>query len=211
MSIATGSLIEISLSMLLYGQRVMNVWQYRADPVTGGPSAAEIGAAWWNAVKAPYRGVANSGFGTVFRSVIVRELNNPTGAYGEYAIPSGEQTGTRTVAAEGQLATTFVAAGVRLAVETRTTRPGQKRIPFITESDLNSNELAAGFQGLLVTLMDVMTASMTLGAPALATVLLPVVVSKDSTGAVTANQPVSGYVINTNATSQVSRRFGRGV
>lgn len=211
MAIATGSRIEVSLSMVVASQRVMNVWQYRADPVTGSPSAAEIGAAWWAAVKTPYRALCNSGYGQVFRSVTVRELNNPTGAYGEYAIPSGEQTGTRTIAAEGGIATTFVAAGVRLAVETRATRPGQKRFGFVSESDINENVLSSGYQSLLVTLMDTMTNSLTLGSPALATVLLPIVVSKDATGAVTADQAVTGYVINTNVTSQVSRRFGRGV
>ena len=210
MAITTGSLVEVSLNMELYGQRIMNVWQYRADPVLGSPSAAEIGAAWWGAVKTPYRALCNSGFGSVFRSVRVRELNDPTGAYGEHAIVSGEQAGTRTVAAEGQIVTTFVAAGVRLAVESRTTRPGQKRFPFITESDLNSNEIGSAFQALVVTLMNTMASSITLGSPAVGTVLLPIVVRKDATGAVTANQEVTGYVINTNATSQVSRRFGRG-
>jgi len=59
--------------------------------------------------------------------------------------------------------------------------------------------------------MLVMAAGMILGAPAALVQLDPIVTRKDATGAVTAHQPVTGFLIASQVTSQVSRKPGRGV
>lgn len=211
MTITTASLLEISLIMQHGSSAAYNVWQYGVDAMLGTPSAPEIGAAWWAAVGTAYRDVALTGYPAQFLTVRVRDMSDALGDYGEFPVPTDEQHGTRTLADGYQYATSFIAAGVRLAVATRVTRPGQKRIPFVYEGDLDGNALESGITAKLETLFDIMAADLTLGSPALGTILQPIVVSKDTTGAVVASQPVVGYVINTFATSQVSRKFGRGV
>jgi hypothetical protein len=211
MALGTGSLIEVSVNMLYNESVSMNVWQYEVQAMLGTPSAAEVGAAWWDVVKATYRALPTVASGNVFRSVIVRDLSDPTGVYGEFSVPSGEQAGTRVLSGEaGQPTPTFVAGGVRLTVGTRLTRPGQKRIPFVYEIDSEGNFLSAAWVALARSLFDVMTNDLTLGSPALGTILQPIVCSK-ALGAVTDWQSVVGYVINPNITSQVSRKFGRGI
>jgi len=59
--------------------------------------------------------------------------------------------------------------------------------------------------------MDVLTDPMALGAPAVGVVLAPHVVGLNADGTVRAAQPITGYVINNSVTSQVSRKFGRGM
>ena len=101
--------------------------------------------------------------------------------------------------------------GVRLAVGTRLTRPGQKRLGFLTQSDAIGNDLQADYNTAAVALMDVMSADMVLGAPAVGVVLRPYVVGLNADGTIRTSQAVIGYSINQKVTSQVSRRFGRGV
>lgn len=211
MAITTGSRISISLIMNLHQQEVMNVWSYNVLELVGTPTAVNYGEAWWNHVKSAYRALAIAGFGNVFRSVRVVELGNSTGEYGEFPIPTGEQAGTRTNPTDAEFTPLFTAAGIRLTVGTRLTRPGQKRIPFLTQSDVVSQDLTSGFVTLLNSLMAVMKANMTLGAPAAGVVLVPSVVGLNADGTIRASQVITGYVIDTVATTQVSRRVGRGM
>lgn len=211
MSIAAGSNIEISLKQN-YGNQVMyNVWQYKVVTFTGVPGATDIAAGWWNHVKSTYRALPTVSYGSVFQSAIIRDLDDPTGDYAEYSIPVGERAGTRSDTAANSYASTFTAVGVRLAVGTRVTRPGQKRFSFITESDLNGNQVESAYLSLITTHMGVMSVDMLLGSPAAGVVLKPYVVRKDATGALVASQPVTGFVVNPYVTSQVSRKQGRGI
>jgi len=104
----------------------------------------------------------------------------------------------------------FAAVGVRLSVGSRVTRPGQKRIPWLTEGDVAGPLVGAGFVAVVETLKETMTSGFVLGAPAEFCELDPIVVRKNVTGAVTAHQPITGYVVNSLLTTQVSRRVGRG-
>nr|CRY95698.1 hypothetical protein [uncultured prokaryote] len=211
MAISTGSRISISLSQVSAGQVQMNVWDYVVLELVGTPTAGNYAEAWWNHVKDDYRAIALAAWGSTFTAVKVTELGNPTGDYGEYAIPAGERAGTRTSPTDADAMPSYTAAGVRLGVSTRATRPGQKRIGFLTQSDVLGNDLQAGFNALLVTLMDTMKTNMTLGSPAAATVLVPSVVSLNADGTIRTSQVITGYAINQHVTSQVSRRYGRGV
>lgn len=210
MAIPVGALLEISNVGELFGNEVRNVWQYEVTTSAPSITAAHVAEAWWNHVKAVLRGIPTTNIGGSFRSVEVRELNNPTGALGSYGIPSSEWAGTRTPGTEAQILMPFSAVGVRLDVGTRVTRPGQKRFAGLVEGDQNSGEVQAGVRNAVITAMTLMIASMTLGAPAATMTLKPVVVRKDALGAVTAQQSITSYTINPYVTSQNTRKFGRG-
>lgn len=211
MGIVADSNVEITMKMFYGNVEQYNVWQYRVATFTGVPSAANIAEGWWNHVKSTYRALVTTGYGSVFQSVLIREMDSPTGDYAEYAVPTAERAGTRTDTAANTYATTFTAVGVRLSVGTRVTRPGQKRFGFITESDLNSNQIETAYLNLITSHMNVMAADMLLGSPAAGVVLRPYVIRKDPTGAVVTGQRVTGFIVNPFATSQVSRKLGRGI
>lgn len=211
MTIAAGDKIEISMRMVYGNQAQFNVWQYNVKTLTTVPTASALAEAWWNHVKATYRALPTVGYGPVFQSVYLTQLGSPTGDYAEYSVPVGERAGTRSDTAANAYASTFTAVGVRLAVGSRVTRPGQKRFGFITESDLNGNQVETAYLNLIASHMNVMSAEMVLGAPALGTVLEPYVVRKGADSAVLASQKVTGYQINSFVTSQVSRKQGRGI
>lgn len=202
---------EITLKMSNGGSSLFNVFQYWCLAGTVTTDGADLGEAWWNHVKGVYRGLVVGAWGPFFDSVVSRDLTDPTGLYGEFAIPSAERAGTRTAPAASQWLPTFNAVGVRLAVGTRVTRPGQKRLPILAEEDVVGQDVQAAILSLVNSWGLVMTANMVLGAPAALTSLDPVVVRKDATGAYVANQVITGFVVNPRATSQVSRKYGRGL
>jgi hypothetical protein len=210
MAITEGTKLEISVEAALYSQQVMNVWTYEVGGTFSGISAGSVAHAYWNHVKTTYRALVSTEFGPTFTRVLVKDLSDPTGDYGEYGVPVNERAGTRS-ATGVQGMPGFAAAGVRLTVATRVTRPGQKRFPFLLEDDSAGYGLTSGFTTLVNALMTAATVSVTLGAPALGMDLNPIVVRRDpTTGAVTAFQQVTGFAINPNTTSQVSRKIGRG-
>jgi hypothetical protein len=210
MTITVGSQIEITLNMDLLGNQALNVYQYDVDTLPGGVAAVDIANAWWQHVKAAYRALATATFNTPFQSVRILELNNPVGDFAEYSIPTGERAGTRPTPTDGVALAPFDAVGVRLVVGSRATRPGQKRLPFLTEEDQGAGILQPALTALVVTLMNLLTTSITLGAPAALAVLAPIVTRKDASGTVTASQPITGYLINPNVTTQNTRKYGRG-
>lgn len=211
MAIGTGSLLEIALGMTFAGSRMFNVFHYRVVGEFGPSAAVQVGESWWNHVKDEYRTLAQSSFGAVFDSVRVLELVTVGGAYGEYPVPTAERAGTRPTTPEPQALPTFNAVGVRLTVGTRATRPGQKRITFMTEADAVANSVEAGFYGAVQTLFDVLTSEMVLGDPTVGMSIQPIVVRRGTGVSVLASQDVTGYLVNPYITSQVSRKFGRGM
>jgi hypothetical protein len=208
--IGAGSIVEISVIGLCLDQTTMNVFQYEAGSVPAGTTASQIGEAYWNHVKTTYRGLCPTVFSGYFRTIKVVELNDPEGAYGEYTIPSGERGGTRNPGSANTPLPAFAAVGMRLSVASRATRPGQKRFPFVTEEDNDYGQLSAGIISAANALGAVLSTTMTLGAPAALATLKPIIVRKDITGAVVAQQDVVGYIVNPFVTSQVSRKPGRG-
>jgi len=205
--------LQIMLNMRLQNQVIQNVWSYNVfgTPLGVSVTAPQLGQAWWNHVKAVYRALVVNTIADAFQSVTVRVVNNPTGDLGEYAIPPAEQVGTRSPPAGADVMPSFNAGGVRLTVDTRATRPGQKRIPFILEQDSNSGLLTATYTTLIDTLMTVMTAQQTLGAPAALFVLQPKVFRLGPSEIILAAQNITGWVTNPAVTSQVSRKLGRGI
>lgn len=211
MAITTGSRIRIALTQNSLGETQMNVWDYIVLELVGTPTAGNYAEAWWNHVKTVYRALPTTAMTTAFSSVRVTELGNPEGEYGEYSVPVGERAGTRTPPGDSDNLPSYSAVGVRLSVATRATRPGQKRFGFLTQADLVNNDVQGPIGTIITNLMNVMTANMTLGAPAAGVVLVPSVVGLNADGSIRTSQVITGYAINAKATSQVSRRYGRGV
>lgn len=210
MALAQFDLIEIVMNMRAQGQETLNIFQYSIQSIPVTVTAVQLAEGWWNHVKATYRALQIVSQPDTFISVRVRELNDPAGDYAEFDVPTAEKLGTRANPAQQELLPSFNAAGVRLVVGTRTTRPGQKRFPFLTESDNNGGVLQAAYKALLTSHMNIMSVPMVLGAPAALTDLYPIVTKKDQFGVVSAYQFVTGYIINNNVTSQNSRKIGRG-
>lgn len=210
MAIPDNALVEISLRMVNFEQQCMCVFQYQIGGIMSPPTAENLGEAWWNHVKTTTRLLVPTGFTAAFRSVLVRELNNPAGAMGEFPIPPAERSGTRAPGTPPDAAPTFNAYGVRLTVGSRATRPGQKRFPFVTEADILGNVVNASMVTALENWGAIISAEMVLGAPVAAGTLQPIVCRKDAAGDVLVYQDVTGYIVNTNVTSQVSRKVGRG-
>lgn len=210
MAIADDSLIEISLNMLVGGSQTMNVWQYKINQHSVGVEPVHIAEGWWNQVKTSHRALAISGYGSVFQSVRIRELNNPTGDYAEFDIPSGEQAGSRSNPADSDAMPYHVATAVRLTVGTRATRPGQKRFPFATQQDIIASSVQAAWKVLITAAVTSAVGTLTLGAPAALEVLDTIVCRKDAAGTVLNHQLVTGFIVANYASSQNSRKVGRG-
>lgn len=210
MAVNAGDLIEITMRTKFWDQETDNVWQYEASEASISAPAVGVAEAWWNHVKASYRGAVLPAGGRQFFSVLLRTLNDPTGDLVEWPVPVAESTGTRSVTSPGDFLPSFMAVGVRLAVGSRATKPGQKRFSFMAEADINGQYLTADILTDVGALMTTMTGAFLLGAPAVGTLLDPIVTRKDATGAVTAHQVITGFVINPQVTTQNSRKLGRG-
>lgn len=210
MTIANGSFIEISLAMTWMSQQMYLVYQYQVGTLPLTVNAVQLAEGWWNNVKTVHRALAPSGAPATFRRAIIRELNAPTGDYATFDINPVDQVGTRT-GASGDKLPAFNAYGVQLVVGTRATRPGQKRVPFGYEGDQVDGVWSATFNTLILTWANLMTAPMTLGAPAATATIQPIIVRRDASGFVTAHQPITGWLANPNVTTQNSRKPGRGI
>lgn len=210
MAIAEGALIEISNVGNVSGQQVRNVWQYEVTSGLPSVTAVDIATAWWNHVKATFRALIPTTFTTAFETVEMRELNAPTGLLGAYGIPPTEQAGTRSPGAESTSMPFFNAVSIRLNVGTRATRPGQKRICCLVETDNNAGILLNSARTPAEALGALMVQSMTFGAPAALMVVRPIVTRKDSLGNVTAFQGIQDATVATYISSQNSRKIGRG-
>lgn len=210
MAITIDSLVEVSLIQQTFAGQVYNVFGYEVTSGIGEVEGVSVGEAWWNYVKDEYRAMVRPTEAWLFSSVVVREMNNPTGVLAEWSIPTGEQQGSRTGVGTSEFLPPFNAAGFKMTVGSRATRPGQKRIGGLLEVDAVAWSLDATYKALLVTLAEELCTTLTLAAPAATWNLTPNIFRKDATGAVTAHQAVTGYVINNNVTSQVSRKLGLG-
>lgn len=204
--------IEITLRYTNLSQNCQTARVYTWDGAAiAAATPAQVGEAWWNHYKDAWRALAVSASAVAqFLSVIVREVGGGL-AYGEYAIPSGEQLGTRDGTGLGNPLPPFVATGCRLTVGTGITRPGQMRIPFALEGDSDGSVFNATWLGLCEDLADLYSNANTLGAPVATGVLFPQVVRFGvDNDTIAAGQDIVGFVLKPQITSQVSRRIGHG-
>jgi len=211
-AIGIGVPIQIAMRGTNINQQVqMGQWFVTDGAAFLTADATAVGEAFWDQVKTTFRATQPDTGATFLTNILVSEPG-PTGAFGEYAVPPEEQMGTRDIADVDQALPPFIAAGIRLTVATRLTRPGQKRLWGQRESDQFNGTWTEDYQTLVNAFAAVISEPITLGAPVATGVLIPVVtrLSPDSSE-VLEYQNVTGFVLNPNVTSQNSRKFGRGI
>ena len=207
-----GNRVDITLRYTYLGQKCQNKMSY-----TPGGAAfltadmIQLLEAYWENIKTVFRAITstNSDVGT-FDSILGEEfgLGNQ---YAEFPIPTAERVGTTRPGDDGEWVSSFTAAGCRLTVGTRDTRPGQKRLPWLRESDIVGNELAAATITLFTPAFAKFGDDVLLGAPVATGVLQPIIVHEPTVAdPVYRQQLVTGYSMNPSVTSQVSRKKGRG-
>ena len=173
-------------------------------------TASEAGEAYWDNVSGPIRALFVTTPNLTVNSIFIRELA-AGGEYGEYAIPIAEQQGVRSAEGMGEFLPSFAAFGFRLAVATRTTRPGQKRFPGVMEGDNSSGVLSQAARDLVAAVAVKFVETLTMNPPAAFVTMQPRIVRLNpSTGTVVASQPVAGALVNPNVTTQNTRKMGRG-
>lgn len=211
MAIGIGVPLKVVIRGRILGQQFQNVAWYVTDGAAFlTATATGVGEAYWNNIKTVWRAAMQAGEQLVTESILVSEPG-PTGAFGEFPIPVGERQGTRTTGV-GDYQPAFLAAGIRLAVATRETRPGQKRIVGQLEGDQNQGILQPTYLALINALAPKFAEPVVLGVPVATGVLTPIVARVSPTGdEVLAYQEVIGWATNTFVTSQVSRKPGRGI
>lgn len=207
----SGSHIEITLRYTNLSQQCQTARVYTWDGAAiAAASAVQVAEAWWNHYKAAWRALVGGGASNgQFLSVLVREIGGSL-SFGEWAVPTGEQAGTRTGLTAANMPS-FTSVGVRLTVGSLVTRPGQMRVPFMNEEDSVANAVQPTFIGLVEDLATLYSEPNILGAPVATGVITPVVVHYDpDTGAFVGSQPIEGFIVNPFTTTQVSRRYGHG-
>lgn len=211
MAIVVGGRVKISLRYTFFGQRCQNVQWYRTDGAAFlTASASGVLEAYWNDIKSAWRAMIVTSPSFEFNELALEE-ENPTGAFGTYAVPLAERQGTRALGSLVDFLPQFVAASAKLTVATRVTRPGFKRLPGIMEGDSGAGEISATFVSLADAVAAKYSTPIILGAPVATGALIPVIVRLDpNTGAVSASQDVSGRIVSNIPTSQVSRKRGHG-
>lgn len=170
-----------------------------------------VAEAYWNDIKGAWRALQLSDPAFVTTSIFCEEPG-VAGQYAEYPIPSAEQGGLRAMTGGTNLLPPFVAFGIRQTVGSRVTRPGQKRIPGVGEQDSTNQFVNAGTVTLVDSLAAKFSSGITLGVPVATGVMNPEVCRVDPiTRLIIAKQDATGFLTNPNTTSQVSRKYGRGV
>lgn len=203
--------VKITIRGVFEGQRFENVqWYQTAGAAFLTADAVAVGEAYWNDIKTVWRALMATAGSLLTTSILVSEPGS-TGAFGEYAIPSAEQQGTRA-GGGSEFLPSFNAVGVKLTVPTRTTRPGQKRFVGGLESDQVGGSWVAGYITLVNAVAAKFSTDVNLGVPVALGVLVPEIVRLNPVdGSIVASQEVAGFIVNGRVTSQVSRKFGRGI
>lgn len=212
MALNVDDLLQITVNYQWLNQEVVNVWTYRVTASLGTDTLGQLAQAYWNHVKGVYRALAPAVTATnIFTSVIAKEMVEG-GDYAEYAIPANERTGLRTFTTGDTFGASFLAVGARMTVPSSLTRAGQKRFPFVLDGDVSGNDLGPTIINLVADIMRVAgKEDIILGAPALGTTLLPVIVGEPNASRPTrVYQDVTGYIVSPYVTTQNSRKRGRG-
>lgn len=193
------------------GQQCQNIQYWRP---TGAAflTATMLGVleAYWNDLQPTLEPVmSTSSSVNRFVSILGEEVGGG-GSFAEYSVPSAQQVGTRAGLTVPNAAPSYVNWGFRQTVGTRTTRPGQKRFPFVADSDMDGNAVVVGAFLLWEPLAQHFSDTVFLGAPVATGVLEPTVGGTIVANVPTVWQDITGYVLNPNLTSQVSRKAGHG-
>lgn len=212
MALVPGSEIKVAFRYQYLGQNCENVQSYIAQgAAVVGVNVAQLLEALWNDYKGRLLAISPDDALVMSWGSLFGEEVGGTLEFGEYPIPIGERQGERTASSQYEWLPGTLAGGFRQTVATRLTRPGQKRFPFLQRGDVAGNILNGTYLALLEDVAGAFCSPSTLGAPALAVVMQPIVVHEPGVrDPVRHVQDVASWLVNTNATSQVSRKLGHG-
>lgn len=204
MAIDENDLIKLTHKYTQKNVVMMNVYWYRAGPVTGvvveryvAEEFAEHQMAWINDIQA--LDVENI-------SVLVE---NWTGGFAYFEKDVSGSFGTVV----GQTGTTFNAIGMKLVPTTRLVRPGGKRYGGIVEDWISGNEIVTPRPVAIDNLAVFMDGGLNVSNGGYAVTLHDVVVKRPAVRGVPPYTMVEvhEWIVNPNITSQVSRKAGRGI
>lgn len=203
--------IKVLFRYTYLGQKCQNVQWFR--PVGAAFLTATMDGvleALWANMEADLRQITPASLTLASWDSLLGEELGGGGSFAEYPVPDAERVGTRAGGADSDLIPSFNAGGFRQTVGTRATRPGQKRFPFLMESDVSNNELGATYKSFLEAIAIRFSNPVVLGTPVATGVLQPEVGGTEVSGVPTVFQDITGFVINPDVTSQISRKKGRG-
>lgn len=209
MPLNQNDVLRITLAGTYQSQLWNHVWHYRVVDGTGGNGTEFAAEAFWIAKKTAYRSLFVGAPSLTMLEVVAERLAGDK-EFSVFPIPLAEQQGTRT-GVTGEAMPSFVAAGVKFNVANRLTRPGSKRVPGQFETDVVQNVLTATYRDLVQDWADEMLSGFTWLVQ-----LDTVSVEPGVYGAVLGDRvnpvfnPFTGAQVNSNVTSQVSRKLGRG-
>jgi len=209
MAIAVDDVYRLTVAGSSGSQVLNNVWFLRITAAPIPPiTPAQVAEAWWNDKKVLYRGMVTNVWTQAFLSVAIEQVDVAVAGFGVYAIPAGEQAGTRVPAvAPGNVQmNTFSAIGMRLNVSTRATRPGQKRFWGLSEGDVLGNNLEAPAAAAAVAFGATLASTILFGAPALSAEAKMIVRASGADNVPQVHQDITGASVSLNVRSQVSRR-----
>lgn len=211
MALTPGSELKIVHRYTCLGQKCENIQYVSMQGAAVALSTIpQILEAYWNDIKAAWHAILPTSLALgSFDELLGYEVGG-TLAYGGYTIPFLERVGTRAGLTLLTMLPPFNCSGSQQSVSTRVTRPGQKRIPFLADSDVEGNALAASSLSLFAAAHDTFGNVHALGAPAAGVVLQPRVGGTLVDDVPTVFQDVADVILNLNVTSQVSRKIGRG-
>lgn len=207
MTIAIGEVHEIALRGTFQGSKIQNVFHFTNNIVTPDVSATTACEAFWNDIKTAWRAWTPTSPQLIWTELVCAVAGGG-GQYGSYAIPGGEQQGTRTFATD--FLPSLNAANITFNPLLRLTRPGSKRIAGLLEGDQASGVLTGAAVALLSTLAVALTNGFTDSVTG--AVYTYIIWGRVNTNRpVEVKMPVNGFTVSVNTTSQVSRKLGRGI
>jgi hypothetical protein len=203
--------LKVAIRGEYLGQRVEVVQWYRlVGSAFLTADVVQVLEAYWNDIKTDWRAFHVASPKDLTLSLFGSEAG-PTGQYAEYAIPTGEQQGTRSSIGLGDFMPPTIGVGIRLTVGSRATRPGQKRPWGSLEGDNVDGAAQAAIVSAANAVAPVFSGGRVLGVPVATGVMQGEVVRLDPiSGLVTTAQDLIGFVVNSNLTTQNSRKVGHG-
>lgn len=203
--------LKVIFRYTFLGQKCENIQWYRPEGAAFLTATMDgVLEALWNDYKDSLRAITPANLTLASWDSLLGEELGGGSSFAEYPIPTDERIGLRAGGSDSDLLPSFTAGGFRQTVGTRLTRPGQKRFPFVTEGDVTNNELGSTYLAFLTDIAEDFCTPAALGVPVATGVLQPVVGGTLVDNVPTVFQDITGYVVNSDATSQVSRKKGRG-